>query len=103
MGLDQYAFLRERNQLPDDAEELGESFYWRKHARLQQFMEMQWNKLGKTEDLNCKDMSLTEQQLLALHVIGDWDHFELQYSIKIGILSVNTPGRDAPFRGAWFI
>ena len=77
MGLDQYAFLRERNQMPDDAEELGESFYWRKHARLQEFMEIQWNKQGKSEDLNCKDMPLTEQQLLDLkyqieHGYQDW-------------------------------
>lgn len=66
MGLDQYAFLRERNQMPDDAEELGESFYWRKHARLQEFMESQWKSQGNEGDFNMQDLSLSEQQLLDL-------------------------------------
>ena len=38
MGLDQYAGLR------DSKGEVHEKFYWRKHARLQVFMNKQFNK-----------------------------------------------------------
>lgn len=38
MGLDQYAFLRTK----DGNQEENEFFYWRKHNRLQGFMEKLW-------------------------------------------------------------
>ena len=78
MGLDQYAYLRERNQMPDDADESGESFYWRKHARLQTFMEKQYRKLNTEEMFNCVELPLNEEQLLELQeAINNkyYDHF----------------------------
>lgn len=78
MGLDQYAYLRERNQMPDDADESGESFYWRKHARLQTFMEKQYNKLNTEDVFNCVELKLNEEQLLELQEAINtkyYDHF----------------------------
>lgn len=78
MGLDQYAYLRERNQMPDDADESGESFYWRKHARLQTFMEKQYRKLNTEEMFNCVELPLNEEQLLELQEAINtkyYDHF----------------------------
>ena len=82
MGLDQYAYLRERNQMPDDADESGEQFYWRKHARLQMFMEKQYNKLngGRPHGgmFNCVELPLNEEQLLELQEAINtkyYDHF----------------------------
>ena len=44
MGLDQYAGLRDSNG------EVHEEFYWRKHARLQQFFSMEFERnKGKSE------------------------------------------------------
>jgi len=41
MGLDQYAGFRDSNG------EIHEEFYWRKHARLQQFMSKMFNEQNK--------------------------------------------------------
>jgi len=59
MGLDQYAISR------DSKGENKELAYWRKHNRLQGFMESLWTlKTGKGEDeLNCEEMELTESDL----------------------------------------
>lgn len=53
MGLDQYAFSEETSENPD--------FVWRKHAKLQQFMEALFEErtgLPSTE-LNCANLELT--------------------------------------------
>ena len=58
MGLDQYAYTREKikEQDPD--------FYWRKHSKLQAFMENIWyNELGNEDDINCKELVLTKEML----------------------------------------
>ena len=59
MGLDQYAISRDSNG------ENTELAYWRKHNRLQGWMESLWTlKTGKGEDeLNCEEMELTENDL----------------------------------------
>ena len=59
MGLDQYAISRDSNG------EDTELAYWRKHNRLQGFMESLWTlKTGKNErTLNCEEMELTEGDL----------------------------------------
>ena len=52
MGLDQYAGIRTHTT----------KFEWRKHAKLQEFMENIWyKKFGNTEEINCKDVTLTEE------------------------------------------
>ena len=49
MGLDQYAGLRDSNG------EVHEEFYWRKHARLQQFFSKEFAKQKSEEDHNSSD------------------------------------------------
>jgi hypothetical protein len=73
MGLDQNAFIgviTEKRTDPETGQEydkkiIQESFYWRKHARLQEFMEDRWvQKTGRTAvELNCEDMRLTEEDI----------------------------------------
>ena len=46
MGLDQYAGFR------DEEGNVKEKFYWRKHARLQQFMAREFNEQNKTKKHN---------------------------------------------------
>lgn len=48
MGLDQYAWSRE-NEEPE--------FQWRKHAKLQEFMENKWHEKSQ-EAFNCVDLYL---------------------------------------------
>jgi len=75
MGLDQYAFInpREEKRTDDEGKEytvkLAEKdFYWRKHSRLQTFMEKRWvEKTGKDAvELNCQDMELNREDIIAL-------------------------------------
>ena len=61
MGLDQYAWV---GRTPSD--DAPEDFYWRKHARLQQFMVDLWCEKGCEGELNCNYLDLTEADLLAL-------------------------------------
>ena len=49
MGLDQYAGLRDSNG------EVHEEFYWRKHARLQQFFSQEFEKQKSEQDHNSSD------------------------------------------------
>jgi len=46
MGLDQYAGFR------DEEGKVKEEFYWRKHARLQKFMAIQFREQNKTKEEN---------------------------------------------------
>jgi len=62
MGLDQFAFSKDENG------EKTEIAYWRKHNRLQGFMEELWieqeaGEDGNHEDFNCVDLELTEKDL----------------------------------------
>ena len=59
MGLDQYAWV---GRTPSD--DAPEDFYWRKHARLQQFMEDLWREKGCEGEMNCSNLDLTEADLL---------------------------------------
>ena len=57
MGLDQYAYIRENTK----------EFYWRKHSKLQEFMEDIWyRQQGNNEEFNCKDLVLTKEILQQL-------------------------------------
>lgn len=73
MGLDQYAYVRaqERTVKETNGEEYTtvdceQEFYWRKHSRLQEFMDILWREKGNTETFNCQHMDLTELDLLCL-------------------------------------
>jgi len=76
MGLDQYGgWLNEptkeeilHTKIVNEPEyvEIVE-FDWRKHAKLQKFMEDLWyNKYGYEEQFNCQNMPLDEEDILAL-------------------------------------
>ena len=62
MGLDQYAVAREIGaKKEDDPKELA---YWRKHNRLQGYMECLWRKkTGETGEFNCVEVQLTLKNL----------------------------------------
>ena len=52
MGLDQYAGIRETTT----------EFEWRKHAKLQEFMEKIWyQQEGSVDAFNCKDLILNKE------------------------------------------
>ena len=76
MGLDQYGGWLEtptkQQELhsklinDDDNFAVGE-FDWRKHAKLQEFMEILWyRKYQNTETFNCQNMPLDREDILAL-------------------------------------
>lgn len=76
MGLDQYGGWLEtptkQQELhsklinDDDNFAVGE-FDWRKHAKLQEFMEILWyKKYQNTETFNCQNMPLDREDILAL-------------------------------------
>ena len=61
MGLDQYAYKRARKEYisKDQANEsLEEITYWRKHNRLQSWMENLWIERGEEDDINCRFLQL---------------------------------------------
>lgn len=62
MGLDQYAYIKSQDK---DAEP---AFVWRKHAKLQTFMENLWTvKTGQPADaLNCAELELLEADVATL-------------------------------------
>ena len=65
MGLDQYAFVR----TAADSDEKSELMYWRKHNRLQGWMENLWRTQKEGEgEFNCVDVELTEADLDALEL-----------------------------------
>ena len=76
MGLDQYGGWLEpvtkEEQLHskivnEPVEQEVCEFDWRKHAKLQEFMENLWvNKYENTEEFNCVNMPLDEEDILAL-------------------------------------
>jgi len=70
MGLDQYAYARPpRKRNGDDDEQICD---WRKHNRLQGWMEQLWNDKGcpnaneDNEEFNCVELQLTESDLINL-------------------------------------
>ena len=54
MGLDQYAHIRIKSWNSRQY-----SYEWRKHSRLQEFMEQVWSREGNTETFNCQELTLT--------------------------------------------
>ena len=60
MGLDQYAVAIDENG------ERQDMTYWRKHNRLQGWMENLWRSKGNEGEFNCVDVELTEVDLTNL-------------------------------------
>lgn len=60
MGLDQYAY-----RVKEDGERT-EIAYWRKHNRLQGWMENLYTKKGGTEEFNCVDVELGWEDVIQL-------------------------------------
>ena len=60
MGLDQYAYIRENENKPD--------FIWRKHAKLQDFMEQLFEQRTGQDaiELNCGELELREEDITTL-------------------------------------
>ena len=75
MGLDQNAWLKDK-----EGNDVG-TFYWRKHSRLQEFMQELWmKKTGETDErlFNCQTLTLNEEDLINLKaaVTNEYsDHF----------------------------
>ena len=66
MGLDQFAYIVEPNQTLEQKEKgegQKELAYWRKHNRLQGWMENLYREKGGTEVFNCEDVVLTLEDL----------------------------------------
>ena len=57
MGLDQYAAVKDEN---GETQELA---YWRKHNRLQGWMEELYTRKGGMKEFNCVDLELTEEDI----------------------------------------
>ena len=60
MGLDQYAFTRRFSDLPQVSQEIA---YWRKHNRLQGWMEQLYTEKGGEGSFNCQDLYLTKEDI----------------------------------------
>ena len=65
MGLDQYAYTRLPEQKPSEVEP---KFVWRKHAKLQEFMErLHEARTGQSRDqLNCGELELQAEDIATL-------------------------------------
>ena len=71
MGLDQYAYSREKAERETDENGqsfFDEQFYWRKHSKLQEFMESVANEREgmSPTDLNCGELELFEDEIIQL-------------------------------------
>ena len=81
MGLDQYAYVNAKTVEDKDGNTYlkGEQeITWRKHARLQEFMEKLWHKKGNEKEFNCVDLELTKHDLEKLQKQIEnnyYDHF----------------------------
>ncbi len=68
MGLDQYAYTRLPEQTPED---IQPKFIWRKHAKLQEFMERLF--IARTghgaADLNCAELELQPEDIATLQAM----------------------------------
>ena len=65
MGLDQFAYIRKntKNESLDTAK-----YYWRKHSKLQKFMEDLWYSKNE-ETFNCEELELTEDMVKYLKLL----------------------------------
>ena len=66
MGLDQYAYVSQNGKQDDDSREIA---YWRKHNRLQGWMENKYIDNGGKEQFNCVAVELTIDDIEQLDVV----------------------------------
>ena len=66
MGLDQYAYDSENGEHNDDSRDIC---YWRKHNRLQGWMENKYIDDGGTKEFNCVAVELTLEDIEQLEVV----------------------------------
>jgi hypothetical protein len=69
MGLDQYAYIDPKEGARHANQRKEDTFYWRKHSRLHEFMLSIWmeqNPDKSREMFNCRDLYLSELDLLEL-------------------------------------
>jgi hypothetical protein len=66
MGLDQYAFAAESLTAVKEQATRSEFAYWRKHNRLQGWMENLYKSKGGKDEFNCTPLELTEADLKTL-------------------------------------
>ena len=66
MGLDQYAYVSENGKRDDDSREIA---YWRKHNRLQGWMENKYIDNGGTKEFNMVALELTLEDIEQLDVV----------------------------------
>jgi hypothetical protein len=66
MGLDQYAYVSENGKHDDDSREIA---YWRKHNRLQGWMENKYIDNGGTKEFNMVTLELTLEDIEQLDVV----------------------------------
>jgi hypothetical protein len=92
MGLDQYGFVRQK----DHAQAV--EFYWRKHSRLQEFMQALWADTVDGEDgeeFNCRELTLTKDDLQDLQ--GQIAKGYEDYVSRGGFFG-DTSGKTKPLR-----
>lgn len=65
MGLDQYAYVSNNGEHDDDSRDI---FYWRKHNRLQGWMEQLYQAKGGDKEFNCQSVELTLTDIELLEV-----------------------------------
>jgi hypothetical protein len=66
MGLDQYAYVSKNGKHDDDSRDIA---YWRKHNRLQGWMENKYIDDGGKEQFNCVAVELTVEDMEQLEVV----------------------------------
>ena len=66
MGLDQYAYVSKNGKHDDDSRGIA---YWRKHNRLQGWMENKYIDDGGKEQFNCVAVELTVEDMEQLEVV----------------------------------
>ena len=66
MGLDQYAYVSENGEHNDDSRDIC---YWRKHNRLQGWMENKYIDDGGTKEFNCVAVELTLEDIEQLDIV----------------------------------
>ena len=66
MGLDQYAYAVNKENEKENEKGREEIAYWRKHNRLQGWMDELWTKKGNEGEFNCQYLELTMEDILEL-------------------------------------
>jgi hypothetical protein len=72
MGLDQYAYIDPKEGARHSNQKEEDTFYWRKHSRLHEFMLSIWmeqNPDKSREVFNCRDLYLSEEIIILIFIL----------------------------------